>query len=149
LNTTFVDSGLLIAVAKGEDDVYEEAMSVIDDPGREFVSSVYVQLEVLPIATWLERREHTDVYEAFFDSVSRWVPSSPSLSNRALELGCEHGLTAVDALLVAAAEAEAAELVTSERPTKPMFRVTSITVTSVHQEPAGDEASPEGHSPTS
>jgi predicted nucleic acid-binding protein len=133
LNTTFVDSGLLIAVAQGEDDVYEEALAVLDDPEREFVSSVYVKLEVLPMATWLERSEQVEAYEAFFDGVSRWVLSSPDLSDRALSIAREHGLTAVDALHVAAAEAEGAELLTQERPSKPMFGVTSITVTSIHQ----------------
>jgi predicted nucleic acid-binding protein len=132
LKITFVDSGLLIAVAKGEDDVYEEALAVLDDPDREFVSSVYIQLEVLPMASWLGRAAEVTAYEEFFSGVSRWVPSSPELSNRALRLGREHGLAAVDALHVAAAEAESAELVTQEKPTKPMFRVTSITVTSIH-----------------
>jgi len=133
LKTTFVDSGLLLAVAKGEDDVYEEALAVLDDPEREFVSSVYVQLEVLPMASWLGRDEQVESYEAYFASVSRWVSSSPALSEQALRLGRTHGLTAVDALHVAAAGAEGAEMVTQEKPTKPMFRVTSITVTSIHQ----------------
>jgi predicted nucleic acid-binding protein len=133
LKTTFVDSGLLIAVAQGEDDVYEEALAVLDDPEREFVSSVYVRLEVLPIATRFEREDELAIYEAFFGVVSRWVPSSPELSNRALVLGCDYGLGAVDALHIAAAEAEGAELVTPESPTKPMFLVTSITVTSIRQ----------------
>jgi len=133
LKTTFVDSGLLIAVAKGANDVYEEALAVLDDPEREFVSSVYVQLEVLPMASWLRRDDQVESYEAFFASVSRWVSSSPELSEQALRLGREHGLSAVDALHIAAAEAEGAELVTQENPTRPMFRVTSITVTSIRQ----------------
>ena len=127
-----MDSGLLIAVAQGEDDVYEEALSVLDDPEREFVSSVYVKLEVLPMATWLGREDQIAAYQEFFASVSRWIPSSIELSNRALDLAREHGLGAVDALHVAAAEAEGAELVTSEKPTQPMFRVTSIMVSSIH-----------------
>lgn len=129
---TFVDSGLLIAVAQGKDDVYEEALSVLDDPEREFVSSIYIKLEVLPMATWLGHEDQVKAYQEFFDDVSRWVPSSLDLSNRALDLAREHGLRAMDALHVAAAEAEGAELVTTERPTQPMFRVTSITVTSIH-----------------
>jgi predicted nucleic acid-binding protein len=133
VKTTFVDSGLLLAVAQGEDDVYEEALAVLDDPEREFVSSVYVRLEVLPMAHRFKRGDELDIYEAFFGDVSRWVPSSPELSNRALVLGCAYGLGAVDALHVAAAEAEGAEVVTSESPTKPMFLVTSIKTTSIRQ----------------
>ena len=132
MKATFVDSGLLIAVAQGKDDVYEEALAVLDDPEREFVSSVYVKLEVLPNAVYMEREDQVEAYQEFFDSVSQWVPSSPELSNRALDLAREHGLSAMDALHVAAAEAEGAELVTTERPTRPMFRVSSTTVTSIH-----------------
>ncbi len=127
-----MDSGLLIAVAQGKDDVYEEALAVLDDPEREFVSSVYVKLEVLPNAVYMEREDQVEAYREFFDNVSQWVHSSPELSDRALDLAREHGLGAVDALHVAAAEAERAELVTTERPTKPMFRVPSTTVTSIH-----------------
>lgn len=133
MKTTFVDSGVLIAAVQGRDDVYEAALAVLDDPDREFVSSMYVQLETLPMASWLGRDDQVEAYEALFDDVSRWIPSSPGLSRRALELAGEYGLGAVDALHVAAAEAEAAELVTREKPTKPMFRVTSVTVTSIHQ----------------
>jgi len=132
LKTTFVDSGLLIAVAQGKDDVYEDALAVLDDPEREFVSSVYVKLEVLPNAVYMEREDQVEAYQEFFDNVSRWVPSSPELSDRALDLACEHGLGAVDALHVAAAEANGAELLTTEKPTKPLFRVSSATVISIH-----------------
>ena len=133
MKTTFVDSALLIAVAKGEDAVYEKALAVLNDPEREFVSSVYVRLEVLPKATYFELEEQVEAYELFFATVSRWVPSSPELSDRALSLAGEHGLGAVDALHVAAAEAEGAELVTAEKTTKPMFRITSVTVSSIRE----------------
>ncbi len=128
-----MDSGLLIAVAKGTEEVYEAALAVLDDPDREFVSSVYVKLEVLPMATWLGRENQIEAYDAFFGTVARWVLSSPDLSDRALELAAEHGLGAVDALHVAAAEAGDAELVTTEKPTQPMFRVSSVRVTSIHE----------------
>jgi predicted nucleic acid-binding protein len=137
LKKTFVDSGLLIAVTQGEEEVYEEALAVIDDPEREFVSSVYVKLETLPMAIWREHEDQVEAYEEIFGNVSRWVPSSPGLSQRALELAGEYGLKAVDALHVAAAEAEEAELITAEKPTKPMLRVTSITVTSIRAYPGG------------
>ena len=136
MKKTFVDSGLLIAVTKGEKEIYEKALAIIDDPEREFVSSVYVKLETLPMATWHRREDHVEAYEEIFGNVSRWVPSSPELSQRALELAGEYGLKAVDALHVAAAEAEEAELITTEKPTKPMLlRVTSITVTSIRGYP--------------
>ncbi len=128
-----MDTTLLISVVQGNDDVYEEALAIIDDPEREFVSSVYIQLETLPMATWLGREDQVEAYEEIFGNVSRWILSSPELSQRALELAGEYGLGAADALHVAAAEAGGAELVTAEKPTKPMLRVASITVSSIRE----------------
>ena len=106
-------------------------MKVLDDPERSFVSSVYVRLETLPNAVFFNREEEVEACESFFDQVARWVPSSPELSTRAFELACQYGLGAVDALHVAAAEAADAELVTAEKPTKPMLRVSSPQVVSI------------------
>jgi hypothetical protein len=47
---TFVDSGVLIAAARGADEVARRAMTVLDDPDRTFASSALVRLEVLPKA---------------------------------------------------------------------------------------------------
>lgn len=59
---------------------------------------------------------------------------TPALIQRALQRGSEFGLGAVDALHVAAAElAQADELVTSERATSPICRVTSVRVISLQQ----------------
>ena len=45
----------------------------------------------------------------------------------------EFGLNGMDALLLAAAELGGAEeLVTSEKPTRPFFRVTTLRVVSIH-----------------
>ncbi len=116
---------------RGEDEAYQRAMKVLDDPERSFVSSVYVRLETLPNAVFFNREEEVEACESFFDQVARWVPSSPELSTRAFELACQYGLGAVDALHVAAAEAADAELVTAEKPTKPMLRVSPPQVVSI------------------
>ncbi len=47
-------------------------------------------------------------------------------------IACKYGLAAMDALHIAAAlSVDAEEFVTTEKPTKPMFRVTSIQVISI------------------
>ncbi len=51
MKRTFVDSGVLIAAARGNEDVARQAMAVLDDPEREFASSPLVKLEVLPNTT--------------------------------------------------------------------------------------------------
>ncbi len=131
MRPTFVDSSVLLAAARGEDEAYQRAMNVLDDPERSFVSSVYVRLETLPNAVFFDREEEVEACESFFDQVARWVPSSPELSTRAFELACQYGLGAVEALHVAAAEMADAELVTAEKPTKPMLRVSSPRVISI------------------
>lgn len=131
MKPTYVDADVLIAAAKGTEAFSAPALEVLDDPERSFVCSDYVKLEVLPNATFFERTEIVAVYEEFFESVERWVPPSPELSARALDLACQFGLGAMDALHIAAAEAADAELVTAERPTKPMFRVGAGRVTSI------------------
>jgi predicted nucleic acid-binding protein len=122
---------VLLAAVRGEDEAYQQAMDVLDNPERSFVSSVYVRLETLPNAVFFNREDEVEACESFFDEVVRWVPSSPELSSRAFELACQYGLGAMDALHVAATEAADAELVTAEKPTKPMFRVGSPRVLSI------------------
>lgn len=119
---------------QGEDEAYEEAMAILDDPDREFVCSDYIRLEVLPNATYFQYEDQVKAYRSFFESVSRWVTPSPELSERALDLACQFGLKALDALHVAAAERKGAELVTTEKPGKPMFRVDLVRITSVRSE---------------
>lgn len=90
-----------------------------------------MRLEALPNAIFFGREKEVEILRTFFDGVARWVPSSPELSARAFELACRYGLGAMDVLHVAAAEAEGAQLVTAEKPTKPMLRVVSPRVTSI------------------
>ena len=138
MNPTYVDADVLIAAAKGTEQISAPALSVLDDPERSFAASDYPRLEVLPNATFFERTETVAFYEEFFGAVDLWVPSSPELSRRALHLACRHGLGAMDARHVAAAEWAEAELLTAERPTKPMLRVSSPRVTSIRATSQGE-----------
>jgi hypothetical protein len=47
MKRTFIDTGVLIAAARGQNDVAVRAMAILDDPNREFASSIFVKLEVL------------------------------------------------------------------------------------------------------
>jgi hypothetical protein len=47
---TLIDSGVLIAAARGQGSTSLRAVEVLDDPNREFVSSPFLKLEVLPKA---------------------------------------------------------------------------------------------------
>lgn len=129
---TFIDSGVLIAAARGNDEVARRAMEILDDPCREFIASDFVRLEVLPKAIYHGQEHEADFYRTFFGHAGQMVHASEALVSLAFERATRYGLRAVDALHVAAAQqAEAHELVTSEQTTKPFFRVAELTVTSV------------------
>jgi predicted nucleic acid-binding protein len=128
---TFVDSGVLIAAATGRDDVSAKAMAVLDDPTRVLVASDFVRLEVLPKPVYERRGDEAEFYEAFFDNVEIML-SSESLVGDAYKEACSAGLSALDALHVAAAKrAECHELVTAEKEGKPLFRAQGLKVRTI------------------
>ena len=132
MTRTFIDSGVLIAAARGTDPISAKAQAVLVDVSRQFITSDLVRLEVLPKPTYFKRSAEVAYYQAFFAIVQDWVAITPTLIQLALQRAGEFGLGAVDALHIAAAElAQAEELVTSERPTSPICRVTSIVVISL------------------
>ncbi len=63
---------------------------------------------------------------------SEWASLHDALAQRALTIACTFGLSAINALHVAAAEMLGAdELVTTERLGKPLLRVTLLPVVSI------------------
>lgn len=47
MTRTFLDAGVLIAAIRGTPEIADRAMELLNDPERIFVSSDFVQLEVL------------------------------------------------------------------------------------------------------
>ena len=88
--------------------------------------------EVLPKAVYFRRAAEVAFYEDFFAAVEQVVPWSTALIQHAYTEACDAGLSGFDALHMAAAKScGAEEFITTERPTKPLFRVTGIVVTSI------------------
>jgi hypothetical protein len=126
---TFLDAGVLIAAIRGAPELADRAMELLNDPERLFVSSDFVQLEVLPKAVYFRHTAEASFYRAYFASVTEMVPVSQALVAQASEQAERAGLAAMDALHVAAARAgETAEFITIEHPRKPLFRVEGLTV---------------------
>jgi len=135
LKRTFVDADILIAAARGEDDLSAAAMAILDDPAREFVSSSFVKLEVCPKAVFHRHTVEARFYEAFFESVSEWCSDYHVMIEKALVEATDYGLSALDALHVAAAVLlKADELVTGEKPSKPLYRTKSVKVVSLQSD---------------
>ena len=135
LKRTFLDSGVLISAARGTDNTAIQALQILDDSDRAFVSSIFVKLEVLPKAIYNGFHEEAVFYQSYFENdVDLWVSFSDELAETAQELAGIFGLSALDALHVAAAiSARVDEFITTEKPGKPMYRVKGIQVRSIFE----------------
>ena len=129
----YVDSGVLLAAARGVDEIAQEAFAVLDDPDAQFASSIFVKLEVLPKALYNRRFAEAQFYETFFAATAVWSEPTPQLTQTAFDIAATLGLSAMDALHVAAAIAvNADQLVTSERASSPLLRVRMLSVRTIH-----------------
>jgi predicted nucleic acid-binding protein len=132
---TFIDSGVLIAAARGQGVRSLRALEFPDDPNREFVSSPFLKLEVLPKAIYNQRNAETHFYEAYFRTVVHYVTDLEKLLLKGEQESCQSGLGAMDALHVAAAIlAGATELITTEKRDKSIHRTRNVQVISIHSE---------------
>ena len=124
---SFIDSGILIAAARGNSPRVQLALDILADSDRVFSSSIFIKLEVLPKSVCYKQTLESEFYEAFFQGVTHWMSDLETLTQSAYQLACTYGLSGLDALNVAAAILlEADEFITTEKPTKPMYRVPDI-----------------------
>jgi predicted nucleic acid-binding protein len=133
LTRTFLDAGVLIAAARGGDAIAQRALDIIKDRERVFVSSPFVRLEILPKALFHRQDGEVVFYRSYFDLVRVWVDADRDLLEEADDVASRFGLAALDALHVTSAIiAGADEFVTTERPTRPIHRVSGLSVKTIH-----------------
>lgn len=138
MKISFIDAGVLISAVRGVPEVVAKAREVLRDPDVSFASSIFVRLEVIPKASFHGRDNEVAFYSGFFESVSHWAPSGEALLEEALKIARQAGLSALDALHVAAALAVGAdELITTEKPGRPVHRVKGLQVRTIHVAPPG------------
>ena len=131
----YIDANVLIAAFQGEEQVARKALRVLDDPSLKLVISDYLRLEVLPKPTFHRRQEEIDFMQEIFDGADENINTSPELTRRALEFASKYDMSPIDALHVGvAAVAGVDELVTMEKPTKPICRVEEVKVVSIHSD---------------
>ena len=129
----FVDSGILIAAARGDSEMAERALRVLDDRQARFASSDLVRLEVLPKAAFNRRTSEVAFYRTFFHSVVVWASISQETVRLAIQEAERAGLGPMDALhLVAASQVGADVFVTTERETRPIHRTQLVQVETIH-----------------
>lgn len=132
---TFIDSGVLIYAARGEDVIAEAALQIIEDSNRELASSIFLKLEVLPKAIFNKREQEIRFYETFFSAVPFWAMDIDLIIRNADREASQFGLGAMDALHVAAAvSVGVTEFITNEKPNKSIHRTQSIQIISIHSD---------------
>ncbi|MFQ4145974.1 hypothetical protein [Chlorogloeopsis sp. ULAP02] len=67
---TFIDSGVLIVAARGEGAIAERALAILEDSNPEFVSSIFLKLEVLPKAIYKNKTSEIKFYEEYFNELT-------------------------------------------------------------------------------
>jgi len=128
---TYIDANLLIAAFRGEGELGQRAIEILDDPDRALVVSDAVRLEVQPKPRYEKRQQELDFYDAVLDQAEHLKWCTDTLY-RAHDLAEQHGIAAMDAIHVATAlDAGVDEFVTAEKSTKPMFRVAELLMQSI------------------
>jgi hypothetical protein len=79
LKISFVDSGVLIAAARGTPEMLAKARAILADREIVFASSAYVRLEVLPKASFYGQEGERLFYNSFFQAGRFWAPSDETL----------------------------------------------------------------------
>lgn len=126
---TFADAGVLIVAARGSHTKSLDALNLLGDSNREFCSTTILELEIRPKPICYGNSIEAQFYETYFQAVIHQVEVNQTLIENAFALASQYGLGAIDALhAVAAIEANADEFVTTEKPTKPLFRIKNLNV---------------------
>ncbi len=128
---TYIDANLLIAAWHGKDDAGMAAMAILEDGGRTLLVSDALWLEVMPKAIYQQQKNEIAFYQAIFQCAEHGFWRIEVLQ-QAHNLAQRYGIAAMDSIHVATALAMGAdEFVSGEKPTKPMFRVTELSITSL------------------
>ncbi len=70
---TFIDSGVLIQAIRGEEKLANKALEILEDTNREFASSIFLKMEVLPKAIYNNQPGEVQFYQEYFESVTYWA----------------------------------------------------------------------------
>lgn len=130
MTLTYLDSGVLIALAQGNEDRHTAARLLVADAARSFASSDMIWLETVPQAPFRGGGPVAAIYEAYFSRrVAVYISINADLVREARRLAAQTGVAGADAINAAAAlRSGAAEFITTEKATKPLFRLTGIKV---------------------
>ncbi len=131
---TFVDANVLIRATNiGEASLIYKIIVLLKDPRREFIANDLLELEVLPKPTYNKQRGSVQFCQDFFARCVRRIETDGALVKMAFDEACRLGLSAADAIHLATAHAAGAqELISLEKPTKPMYKSKLVKVIYLH-----------------
>lgn len=125
---TFLDSGVLIAAHLGSASIEAQAINILNEPNRVFLSSPFVRLEVSPKATYNRRLDEYHFYQRYFRRAA-FCDDLKSMLNHAGKEAAKSGIGAMDSLHIAAAFLlHADEFITTEKPGKSIYRTSLVRV---------------------
>lgn len=126
---TCVDSDVLVWSFRAEEPYSSLARSILDDPEREFVSSIFVRMETQAKALFNKRYDESKYYEEFFARVVGLVDVNETLIELAYAECFTTGVNALDGLhLVSAHNLGVIEFVTGERSSKSIDRTKLVKI---------------------
>lgn len=130
---TFIDSGVLIFAARGEGELAEKALSILEDSNRQFTSNIFIKLEILPKAIYTKKQGEIKFYQTYFDAVSYWATDLEKIIELGLKEASIYGVGAMDSLHLASAKLlEVDEFITNEKPNKSIHRSQNINIISLY-----------------
>jgi len=125
---TFLDSGVLITAARSKGADQQVALSILRDSNRVFLTTPFLALEIVPKAAFHRQKLELSFYERYMASATAYR-GLHQIERVARAEAARCGLAAMDALHVAAAFLlKADELITTEKPGKPMYRTSLVKV---------------------
>ena len=120
---TYLDTSVILNAWKGQDEARIHALKILDDENRIILASVFLRLELLPKPTFHKNRLELDFLNLVF-SRAELVADAARISEVAVDLAAEFDLAPMDALQAASAiVGQAAEFLSFEKPTKPIYRL--------------------------
>jgi predicted nucleic acid-binding protein len=132
MTRTYVDADILIAAARGNEELSELAMNILEDGSREFIGSTLQRMETSAPSRFHGYTLQAEFYDEFFARVVEWVPVTNELTQNAHDECLNSGIQAFDALHIAAAAAAGAEeFITAERLTSPIHNARIVRVVSI------------------
>jgi predicted nucleic acid-binding protein len=132
---TYIDADVIInALRVDEKRRYYIAFKVLEDKNRLLLVSDYLRLETLPKPIY----HRLDTQVAFINKIfehAELIRSNDFIIDKAMDLAGKYGLNGMDALHIASAiSGRADEMVSFEKPDKPLYRlpITELRLVSLH-----------------